>query len=323
MKKWIDLWICIAIVSAITIAGSAGLYVYVSNHVVYEDEPVLFGATYMTMNNEFYDVIDNELRNRIEADGNRLVTMDPQLSLTRQIEEIEEMIDMGIQVLIVNPVDSSGLEEVLEKADAQGIAVIAIDANVYSESDFVDYTVVSDNYEAGVLCAERLMEERDKADVLVLTHEAAYSAVERIQGFKDTLAGYPQYRIVAEEECEGQLEKSMPAVEQVIHNGVHFDAVMALNDPSAIGAVAAIRECDMEQNGIMVFGVDGTPEAKNLIQDGYMTATVAQSPRQMAEKAVEASRMILLGKSELDEEKIPVELIDSSNIDAFMLEGWQ
>ena len=306
-----------------TIAGSAGLYVYVSNHVVYEDEPVLFGATYMTMNNEFYDVIDNELRNRIEADGNRLVTMDPQLSLTRQIEEIEEMMDMGIQVLIVNPVDSSGLEEVLEKADAQGIAVIAIDANVYSESDFVDYTVVSDNYEAGVLCAERLMEERDKADVLVLTHEAAYSAVERIQGFKDTLAGYPKYRIVAEEECEGQLEKSMPAVEQVIHNGVHFDAVMALNDPSAIGAVAAIRECDMEQNGIMVFGVDGTPEAKNLIQDGYMTATVAQSPRQMAEKAVEASRMILLGKSELDEEKIPVELIDSSNIDAFMLEGWQ
>lgn len=317
-------WILTAgIVLAMTIAGTAGLYVYAGRNLIYDDEPVLFGATYMTMNNEFYEVIDEELRNLVEADGNTMITMDPQLSLERQIAEIEEMMDRGIQVLIVNPVDSTGLEDVLRRAKSRGIIVIAIDTSIYNGEDFVDYTVVSDNYEAGVLCAEHMMEKKESADILLLTHEAAYSAVERIRGFRDTIAGHDAYRIAAERECEGQMEKSMPAVEEVMQEGIVFDTVMALNDPVAIGAIAALKEYDIPSSSVMVFGVDGTPEAKALIKDGYMEGSVAQSPKLMARKAVSTARLLLSGEAELSDERIPVEMIDRSNIDEFILEGWQ
>ena len=94
------------------------------------------------------------------------------------------------------------------------------------------------------LCAENMMAALDQAQIMILRHDAAYSAIERIQGFKDAISQYPQYQIVDEIECEGQLEISMPLIAQAITEGVQFDVVMALNDPSALGAVAALQEAD-------------------------------------------------------------------------------
>lgn len=287
-----------------------------------KEKPVLFGSTYMTLNNPFFDVINEEMRNVIEANGDVLITMDPELSLDKQIDQIHTLMELGCSVLIVNPVDSKGLIDVLAQAKAQGIIVIAVDTNVYNGQDFVDYTVVSDNYQAGVLCAQNMMEAVDEASIMILRHDAAYSAVERIQGFKDAIAAYPQYQIVDEIECEGQLEISMPLIASAIQEGVYFDVVMALNDPSALGAIAALQEAERLFD-VLVYGVDGTPEAKVLVNDGFMQATVAQYPKKMGKKAVESAYRLLKHEGGIVEEKIPVVMIDGSNIDEFSLESWQ
>lgn len=287
-----------------------------------KEKPILFGSTYMTLNNPFFDVVNEEMRNVIEANGDVLITMDPELSLDKQIDQIHTLMELGCSVLIVNPVDSKGLADVLAQAKAQGIIIIAVDTNVYNGQDFVDYTVVSDNYQAGVLCAQNMMKAVDHANIMILRHEAAYSAVERIQGFKDAIADYPQYHIVDEIECEGQLEISMPLIAAAISEGVNFDVVMALNDPSALGAVAALQEAE-RLSDVLVYGVDGTPEAKVLVKDGFMQATVAQYPKKMGKKAVESAYRLLNHESGIVEEKIPVIMIDGSNIDEFSLESWQ
>ncbi|MEG0469755.1 substrate-binding domain-containing protein [Amedibacillus sp. YH-ame6] len=285
-------------------------------------KPIKFGATYMTLNNPFFDLIDSELRNVIEANGDVLTTMDPQLSIERQREQVRYLIEQGCQVLIVNPVDSKGLADVLKEAKKQGIYIIAIDTNVYESDSFVDYSVVSDNYEAGVLCAQKMMAQKKEANIFLLKHESAHSAVERIQGFKDTIKGNANYRIVGEEECEGQLEKSMPIIKGKLEDKLEFDVVMALNDPSALGAIAALQEKDMLSN-VMVYGVDGTPEAKVLVRDGFLQGTVAQYPKKMAKKAIDAAYQFLDGKRYVKKEKIDVVMIDQNNISEFSLEGWQ
>ena len=48
-------------------------------------------------------------------------------------------------------------------------------------------TIVSDNYKAGVLCAKEMMKQKDHANIVLLTHNAARSAVDRINGFTDTI----------------------------------------------------------------------------------------------------------------------------------------
>lgn len=320
-KHWIIiLWLMVVLLMAI---GVPQLYYYAkSQTTLSKPDPILFGATYMTMNNPFFEVIDDEMRNVIESNGDIMLTMDPQLSLTRQIEQIHYLMDQGCQILIINPVDSNGLLEVLQEAKAKGIYIIAVDTNVYNGNDVVDYTVVSDNYKAGVLCAKDMMQKKTSADIFILKHETAYSAVERIQGFKDTIAAMPQYRIVDEVECEGQLEKSMPVIEKALNASLAFDVVMALNDPSALGAIAALQEKQVLDQ-VDVYGIDGTPEAKVLIKEGYMKGSVAQYPKKMAKKAVESAYQLLLHTSKTTEEKVDVNMIDVQNVNDYSLEGWQ
>ena len=299
----------LALTLLLGLIGCLWLHHYTAAGLVSEEEPLLFGATYMTMNNPFYEVIDEELRNQVEAGGDVMITMDPQLSIERQIEQIKTMMAEGI--------------DVLREASQKGIIVIAIDTNVYDGEDFVDHTVVSDNYQAGQLCARYMMEHRESADIVLLSHGAAYSAQERLQGFRDAIADEPGYHIVSELDCEGQLEKSMPLIEGLLEQGTAFDVVMALNDPSALGAVAALQDQKIDEDAVMVLGVDGAPEAKVLIKEGYMDATVAQYPKKMAQKAISAAYAIKAGDHELQEEEIAVSLIDGSNVDEYLLEGWQ
>ena len=110
----------------------------------------LIGLSYMTMNNEFYKIMSEEINDRIEAEGDRMVMRDPALDAGRQIEQIEEMLEMGIDALVVTPVDSDKLTEVLEKARAQGVRIVVLDTDVSGEG-LADCTITSDNYGAGQL----------------------------------------------------------------------------------------------------------------------------------------------------------------------------
>ena len=115
----------------------------------------------------------------------------------------------------------------------------------------------------------------------------------------------------------------MPLIEDLFDQGVQFDVIMALNDPAALGAVAALQEQQIGKDEVMVLGVDGAPEAKVLIKEGYMSGTVAQYPKKMAQKAIQAAYQLKTGEQDLQEEKIEVSMVDQENIDDYLLEGWQ
>ena len=102
----------------------------------------LIGASYMTMNNEFYEILNEQISHRVEAEGDRLILRDPALSVSRQVEQIGMMLDEGISVLILTPVDSDGLTDILKRAREQGVRIIVVDSNV-SDDQLVDCTIVS------------------------------------------------------------------------------------------------------------------------------------------------------------------------------------
>ena len=102
------------------------------------------GAVYMTLNNPFYEVIDEEIRTVVENHGDVLISRDPALSVEKQLEEIQNLIDAGVELIFINPVDWTEVEPALELARAAKIPVIAIDTNVEDDT-LVNCTVVSDN----------------------------------------------------------------------------------------------------------------------------------------------------------------------------------
>ena len=76
----------------------------------------VFGVTYMTMNNPFYEVVNNELTKVIEANGDQLISLDPALDIDKQIQQIEYFMEMSVDGIFINPVDSSAILPVLQKA---------------------------------------------------------------------------------------------------------------------------------------------------------------------------------------------------------------
>ena len=272
-----------------------------------------FGVSYMTMNNSFYTVIQNSLTTAVEGKGGSLILRDPVLDANKQIAQIEEFIEREVDGIFLNPVDSEKVIPVLEKAAANHIPVVIIDSSVNSTTA-VQCSIYSDNYQAGVLCAKDLMAQKDHAKIGLLEHSTVHSGKERIHGFLDTIKDYPEYEVFSRRECYGQTEVAMPQALDMIEDNPEIDTIMALNDPSAIGAIAAIDY--LQRNDIQVYGVDGTSEFRKLLQtDSAARATVAQDPAAMGKDAAEAMYSILAGESVGPVILTPIELITRESED--------
>lgn len=281
----------------------------------------VFGVSYMTMNNPFYKIINNEILKVVEKNNDTLITLDPELDVDKQNEQIYKFIDQKVDGIFINPIDFEQSEPALQAAKRANIPVIVIDAPVSDES-LVDCTIVSDNYDAGVQCAKDMMERLDSANIVLLKHTTAKSAKERIEGFLSVIDNNEKYKVINEAECDGQLEIAMPKMQEIIEETPDIDVVMALNDPSALGALAALEKNN--KNDVMVYGIDGTPEIKALIGRNQMiVGTVAQSPIKMGQIAVENMYNILNGKKIEKNVIIPISLINKENLFKYDEDRWQ
>lgn len=315
-RKHDGFWILLTV---ITLLVSCVIYDLCGNPK--NTQTALIGVSEMTLNNPFYEVINNELLKQTKARGDQLLILDPMLDANRQAEQLLQMIEQQVDAIILNPVDSSALEGPLQKAKEADIPVVVIDSPIEHET-LIESTIVSKNYLAGQICAKAMMDTQDSARILLLEHSQADSARDRINGFLDAMKDHPQYQVITRAECEGQLEKAMPVTTQALQKHPQIDTVMALNDPSALGACAAADVLGVTD--LAIYGVDGTPDFKTRMhEDQRLKATVAQSPYTMAKKAADSVYRLLEGRPVEVSQLVDVQLIDRNSLAGYSLEGWQ
>ena len=322
-KNYGNLFWCILVIVNIV---AAGIFLFASMDdadysVNQKKNSYLIGVSYMTMNNEFYKIMSEEITAKVEAEGDRLILRDPALNAERQITQISEMLDAGIDVLVITPVDWESLSSVLKRAKAEGVYVVVVDTNVYDE-ELADCTITSDNYSAGRIVGEYFLTEHQEARLVIMTHETAKSGQDRVQGFLDAVQGYEGIEIIQKIECEGQTEIAMPGLQQAIDTGIIFDNVFCLNDLAGVGVVAALDENQMLET-VDVYGVDASPDSKALIYEGMMKASAAQFPSQIGSKAAEVIYQLLNGEDVNDKILVPVKLITKENVEEFGIDRWQ
>lgn len=285
-------------------------------------EGLKFGASYMTMNNPYFVAMNNTIKEKIEIQGDYLVTLDPALDQQKQLDQIYELIDMGVAAIFLNPVDWRGVTPALAACHAARIPVIVVDAPVYAE-EYVTCTIVSDNLSAGQLCGEDMLHRLDGGNVVILEHPTAKSGLDRIQNFEKIIEQHPEFTIVARGNSDGQLDIAMRVMESILQTHDEIDVVMCLNDPTAVGAVAALLAEGALDDGLLIYGIDGSPDGKQLVAKGLLTATVAQFPRSIANTAVDVAYKVLAGEPVEKTMLIPVHLITEENLHEYSLEGWQ
>lgn len=286
------------------------------------DQGYVLGFTISTMNNPYCSYLESTLRSLVEADGHRLITLDPQYSQQKQLEHVETMLERDVDLIFLCPVNYHEITPALERCVEAGVPIVNFDCEI-AETEYANCIVISNNYSAGYKCAEDINERMPKgAKIAIIDDQKAVSVVERMEGFYDGLTGR-NHEVVIRKDSDGSLEEAMPIAMDFLQMYPQIDVIMCANDSVACGAVAAIEVLGMEDRGILVYGIDGSPEAKALIRDGKMTATIAQSPIQTAKICYEQALKILAGEDVSQRILLDVYKIDNSNLQQYAVSGWQ
>lgn len=284
-------------------------------------KPLKFGATYMTMNNPYFETLDASIKEVVEGNGDILITRDPLQDAEKQNEQIEEMIEEGVAAIFFNPVDWKATMPAIKRCYEAGIPVFNIDTEVY-ESDYVVCSVLSDNYDAGVQIAKDMMKKKETADIVIINHKNINSTNLRVKGFLDTIKDKPQYRVVHQRKTTAEFEVAMEEMNKILDTGIDFDVAFGGNDPTALGMLAAMQQRHWEKEGTLLYGVDGSPDGKAMIKAGYMEGTSAQSPKQIGKLAAKAAYKYLSG-TDVKDITVKVTLITKENLKNYDISGWQ
>jgi ribose transport system substrate-binding protein len=277
-----------------------------------------FGVTFMTMNNPFFVAMEKAIREELKKVDPiaRLIVGDSQFNLAKQISDVEDMIQQKIDILFLNAVDSKAIAPAVVAANKAKIPVITLDVN--AEGGNITSFIATDNYLAGKLCGEYLVKRLNgKGSIVIINGTPITSVIQRVQGFKDVIAKYPDIKVVAEQNGETNETKSMEVMENILQSQRKIDAVFGINDPTALGALAAIETAG-RQNEMFILGIDAAPNSVAAILKGKaIAATAAQFPAEIGRTGVKVAYDVLNNKSVPKEIKIKSELITKENAAGF------
>lgn len=285
------------------------------------DSGYTFGYTCMTMNNPFFIILEQSIRDEVEANGDKLITMDPAMDVAKQINQIEDLITQGIDAIFLNPVDWEGIRPALVALKNADIPIINFDTEV-KDMEYVTAYAGSDNKNAGYVCGVDLVKRfPNGGNIVVLDSPTMNSINDRIAGFMEAIEG-KGFTIVAQQDAKGDLPTSMRITEDILQAHSNIVAIMGGNDPTALGALAACKAANRPE--ILIYGVDGSPEAKAEIASGsQFVGSGAQSPISIGVESVKLAYKVL--NDEPYEERVPVQtfMINADNVDEYGTDGWQ
>jgi ribose transport system substrate-binding protein len=277
------------------------------------------GYTCMDGTNPFFVALEGAIREVVEANGDELISLDPQNSNEKQIAQIEDLISQGIVALFVNPVDKDGIIAALDKVKEAGIPMYGFDTEVADLSYLVTYAG-SDNYNAGKVCGEDLVAKcPDGGPIIVLDSPTMQSVVDRTNGFLDAIEGHG-FEIVAQIDCMGNQEQGNLNGTDALTAHPDAVAIFGGNDPTALGAAAA---ADAAGSKALIYGVDGSPDIKAMIAEGKVTGTGAQSPISIGKTIAELYYKVQAGETVEARYPIATFMINSDNIEEYNNGGWQ
>ncbi len=240
-----------------------------------DDGELVIGMAFQEMNNQYFIVMKEALLEAADSIGAKVYYTDARHDVIKQISDIEDMIQKGIDILLLNPADSVGIETAVIEAKEAGVIVVAIDAQANGP---LDSFVGSKNYDAGFKAGEQMAKDLDgKGKVAILDGIPVVPILERVRGFKAAVAEYSGIEIVDIQNGRQERDKAMAVTENMLQANSNLDAIFSVNDTGSLGALAAIQGSGRD---VKLYSVDGHPEAvEAILTTDIFKATSAQFPR--------------------------------------------
>lgn len=288
-----------------------------------EDESEMkVGVTLLTKNDEWLAAISDEFEKQCGEKGYKVNIQDAEQNNEKQVQQIENFIVQKYDVIIVSAANVEGVLPAIDKAEAAGIPVVAIDTPI--NHDHVSTCISWDNFETGKVLGEYMKsytEEHfaDKEEVnLVIINAPAYPhLVKRDEGMMSVLDTVEKIHVIASQDAAGSRETSANIINNNIAKGV--DLVYGVVDNHAWGAVTALEEAAAEGTAVFSCGGFGTEPFDALQADHkYYTALIVVPPKNIVSDTLKSVEQVLNGESVDGTINIEFGLADAENVSEYL-----
>lgn len=254
------------------------------------------GIVLSTLNNPFFVSMKNGAEKEAEKLGYELIVLDSQDDPVKERSNVEDLIQLGVVALLINPTDSDAVIKAVEIANESNIPVITLDRQ--ANGGEVTSHIASDNIKGGAMAAEFALEQlgaTENINVVELQGIPGASATrDRGAGFHSVLDDKSNVNFVSSQAADFDRQKGLSVMENIIQGNKDIQVVFAHNDEMALGAAKAIKSSNINA---MVIGFDGGDDALDAIEKGEMKATVAQQPDLIGALEVQLAEKIYNGES--------------------------
>ena len=277
-------------------------------------EKLKIGMTFQELNNPYFVSMQEALKEAAASIGADVVVTDAGHDVAKQISDVEDMLQQKIDILLLNPTDSAGIEAAVHAAKAAGVIVVAVDANANGP---VDTFVGSKNRDAGYQSCKYLGDALGgKGEVAILDGIPVVPILQRVEGCKAALAEFPEIKLVDTQNGRQDRSVALGVVENMIQSRPNLAGIFSVNDGGAMGALAAIQGSGKD---IKLTSVDGAPEAvKAIAEGGPFIETTAQFPRDQVRVGLAMALAQKWGARVVPKEvPIDVMVVDSKNAGEF------
>jgi ribose transport system substrate-binding protein len=280
---------------------------------------LVIGFSQATLASPFYTSLVDGAKAEAKKEGAQLIVVDAQSNIQKQNSDVQSLITKGIDVLLLNPVNPSGVKPALRAAQQANIPVITVDRSV---KDKVDSYIGRNNKEMGVLAGEKAVEllggkskakgtiieiQGDAGDIVTQNrHDGFHTVVDKEKGIKVIQGPYSDY----------VRSEAVTAMQDLLQAHPEVKLVYAHNDDMALGAMQVLEQAGRKD--VKVVGIDGLMEAVKQIKNGKFNATVLNDPISEGTLAIQAA--VKKGNGEKVKGYIDAGtgLIDSSDVNKYI-----
>lgn len=239
--------------------------------------------------------------------------------VTDQIAKIEAAASRKPDGISIAIIDAAATTTVINELIAQGIKVSTFDCDA-TDSNRLYYCGHSKNYDDGFEMADILAKAiGEEGEVAVLAGTlSAVNHQERVQGFKDGMAQYPNIKIVDVQADEDSIEVALGVAEGYLATYPNLKGIFGCNAASPLGAARAVTDAG-KAGKVLIVGMAEDQEAMQYVQDGTILCTLRQAVTTYGYNSVYNMLEIADGRApSVVFDEIPAHFVTKENVSQFL-----
>ncbi|MHC4995234.1 MAG: substrate-binding domain-containing protein [Planctomycetota bacterium] len=279
------------------------------------DSKGTIGFSALTLTNPFFMVIADNMEAEAAKHGYEMILVSGERDVKKQADQIDDFITKGVSAIVLNPCDSNSIGPAIKKANDAGIPVFTNDIKYDGAEGKVVTHIATDNYQGGKLAGEAMVEliGESGGKVAILHFPQAESCQLRVKGYSEVVDAHNasgvggKIETVATLDGGGVRDEGYKAAKDAIEANPDLTAIFAINDPSALGAHAAL-EAAGKADQVKIIAFDGQKIGKEAIRDGKIVCDPIQFPDRIGKMTIDIMIKYFNGEEVPEELLIPSEL---------------